>query len=174
MKHSPPSKPRILVVDDLPSIHEDFRQILHAVERDPLAGIEADLFGDSLEPEPAEPERMQFELESAYQGQEALARVKAALHQGEPFSVAFVDMRMPPGWNGLETIEQSWRVDPELPMVICTAFSDFSWEEIVERLGRPDRLLFLRKPFEAHQVRELAASLAASTQERRSRGLGAA
>lgn len=170
MNAMPTTKPRILVVDDLPAIHEDFRHILHPEPLgDSLADIEADLFGGDPEPEPVAPEGLQFELESAFQGQEALARVKNALQQGDPFSLAFVDMRMPPGWNGLETIEASWDVDPELAMVICTAFSDYSWEDIVARLGRPDQLLLLRKPFEAGQVRELAAVLSASTWARRTR-----
>ncbi|MBH0202209.1 MAG: hypothetical protein HP496_07935, partial [Nitrospira sp.] len=76
-----------------------------------------------------------------------------------PYAVAFVDMRMPPGWDGLETIERMWEVDPEIQAVICTAYTDHSWDDIIRRLGYDDRLLILQKPFSSVEVSQLAASL---------------
>jgi signal transduction histidine kinase len=78
--------------------------------------------------------------------------------------MAFVDMRMPPGWNGIETIERLWREDPQLQVVICTAYSDTPWEEVLERLDARDRLLILKKPFDAIEVRQLAHALTAKWQ----------
>jgi len=66
---------------------------------------------------------------------------------------------MPPGWNGVETVEKLWNHDRELEIVLCTAYSDFSWEEIATRLAQPDRLLILRKPFDPLEVRQLAYGL---------------
>ena len=66
---------------------------------------------------------------------------------------------MPPGWDGVETIEKLWQVDSELQTVICTAFADYSWQEMVARLGRSDRLLILKKPFDPIEVRQLASAL---------------
>ena len=62
------------------------------------------------------------------------------LEQGRPFALAFIDMRMPPGWDGLETIEHLWTVDPDVQVVICTAYSDYSWSDMLTRLGRSDQL----------------------------------
>lgn len=148
---------RILLIDDTHAIHDDFRKILveQAVPSD-LDEMEAALFG--VKPQTAV---LRFELESAYQGEEGLAKTAAALEAGAPFAMAFVDMRMPPGWDGVETIERLWEVDPRLQVVICTAYSDYSWEEVLERLDVADRLLVLKKPFDAIEVCQLASTLTA-------------
>ena len=104
----------ILLVDDMPSIHEDFRKILAArpAARD-LDDVEAALFGQTA---PLSVDG--FELDSAYQGHEGVAKVEASVQAGRPYAMAFVDMRMPPGWDGVETIERLWRVDPQVQIVI--------------------------------------------------------
>jgi signal transduction histidine kinase len=66
---------------------------------------------------------------------------------------------MPPGWDGVKTIEHIWKEDPDLQTVICTAYSDYSWEETIEKLGRSDRLLIVKKPFDAIEIRQLASAL---------------
>ncbi len=76
-----------------------------------------------------------------------------------PYAVAFVDMRMPPGWDGVETVEHLWQEDPDLQVVICTAFSDHAWEDVIQRLNKNDKLLILRKPFDNIEVWQLANSL---------------
>ena len=101
-----------------------------------------------------------FTLDCASQGREALEMVIQARQAGRPFAVAFVDMRMPPGWDGIETIEQLWKVEPALEVVICTAFIDFSADDIVRRLRRTDQVLLLKKPFDGIEVRLLAFALA--------------
>ena len=101
---------RILLADDMPSIHEDFRKVLLPAEASDLDDVESALFGTS-----AKASALEFVLDSAYQGQEALAKVREALRVDQPYALAFVDMRMPPGWDGVETIEQLWREDPRLP-----------------------------------------------------------
>jgi diguanylate cyclase (GGDEF)-like protein len=73
--------------------------------------------------------------------------------------MAFIDMRMPPGWDGVKTIQQLWGKDANLQVVICTAYSDHSWEQITEQLGTTDRLLMLKKPFDAVEVAQLATAL---------------
>jgi signal transduction histidine kinase len=149
---------RILVIDDNLSIHEDFRRILHPrTETRGLDEARASLFGG----EAFQKALVQFELDYADQGQAALAFVRMAQQEGRPYAVAFVDMRMPPGWDGLETIERMWDVDPEIQTVICTAYTDHSWDDIIRRLGCDDRLLILQKPFSTVEVSQLAASLTA-------------
>lgn len=147
---------RILVVDDNQAIHEDFRRILEARPEDErLDRARAKLFGET----PFVRALERFEVDSADQGQAALAMVQMARREGRPYAVAFVDMRMPPGWDGLETIERLWEADGRLQVVICTAYSDHSWAEIAARLEMSDRLLILRKPFDSIEVQQIAASL---------------
>jgi signal transduction histidine kinase len=148
---------RILVVDDNASIHEDFRKILSASShRDAaLDAMEAVLFDTGAPPQSAP-----FELDFAQQGREALLKVETALAEGRPYSLAFVDIRMPPGWDGVETIEHLWKADPTLEVVICTAYSDYSWEKMSQRLGPTDQLLILKKPFDNVEVRQMAHALA--------------
>jgi two-component system NtrC family sensor kinase len=149
---------RVLLVDDMPAIHEDFRKILCPTRAATgIDALEAALFGAEPAPDKAVP----FDLDSAYQGQEGLANVEKALAFDRPYALAFIDMRMPPGWDGLQTIERMWAVDPRVQMVICTAYADHSWEDLLERLDARDRLLILKKPFEAVEVRQLANSLSA-------------
>ena len=147
---------RVLVIDDNQAIHQDFRKILQAKsENEGFDQARAALFGDQPLSEALE----RFDLDCADQGKAALMMVQMARNEGRPYAVAFVDMRMPPGWDGLETIEHLWRVDAELQVVICTAYTDHSWEYIVRRLGHDDRLLILQKPFSSIEVSQVATSL---------------
>ncbi|HSV34155.1 MAG TPA: hybrid sensor histidine kinase/response regulator, partial [Ramlibacter sp.] len=147
----------ILIVDDLPSIHEDFRKILApAPVADKLRDLEAAVFGMAVAP--ALPG---FQLDSAFQGQQAIAMVEAAVRAGRPYALAFVDMLMPPGLDGVETIERLWRIDPDIQVVICTAYSDHPWDPVLRRLDLQDRLLVIKKPCDAVEVSQLARALTA-------------
>lgn len=151
---------RVLIVDDNIAIHDDFKKVLASAGTgsSELDDLEAALFDQA--PVVAGNQR-EFELVSAFQGQEALELVKAANAAGRPFALAFVDMRMPPGWDGLETIEHLWKVDPHLQIVICSAYSDHSWNELCARLGDRDNLLILKKPFDTIEVVQFAHALTA-------------
>jgi two-component system cell cycle sensor histidine kinase/response regulator CckA len=153
----PEPRPRILIVDDNLAIHEDFRKILGAKAETHarLDSIEAELFGAATAPL----ERAEFRIDSAHQGQEALARVEQALKEGDPYTMAFVDVRMPPGWDGVETLDRIWQCSPELQAVICTAYSDYSWDDMMRRFGHTDNLLILKKPFETVEVLQLVHAL---------------
>jgi len=158
---------RILIVDDNPAIHRDFHKILGAPAEPAaiaLASVESLLFGDAP---PAERERPRYELEFALQGQEGVERAERAVIAGRPFAIAFIDMRMPPGWDGLETIERLWAVDPDVQVVICSAHSDYDWSDVVARLGQTDRLLVLKKPFEPIEVLQCASALVRKWQHER-------
>ncbi len=147
---------RILVLDDNQAIHEDFCRILELRTDDERLGhARAKLFGEM----PLLQALGRFELDHVDQGEAALAKVQTARNEGRTYAVAFVDMRMPPGWDGLETIERLWEADGRLQVVICTAYSDHSWAEIAARLGKSDRLLILRKPFDFVEVQQIAAAL---------------
>ena len=149
---------RILVIDDNESIHADFRKILAAGDG-LIAAVEsaaATLFDDATVRKPA---GARFQIDSAHQGEEGLALVQESVAQGQPYALAFVDVRMPPGWNGVETIRRIWKVDSRLQAVICTAYSDYSWNQMIEELGETDNLLILKKPFDIVEVRQLTSAL---------------
>jgi len=151
------SQPRILIVDDNASIHEDFRKILagQVAVGTRLGDVEQALFGN-----PANPvERVAFRIDSAFQGREGLDLVQKAMQENDPYALAFVDVRMPPGWDGVETLEHMWQCCPELQAVICTAYSDYSWDDVTRRLGQTDNLLILKKPFETVEVLQMAHAL---------------
>ena len=148
---------RILIIDDNRAIHDDFRKILAPtrISNSLLNAMEDALFGDV----PTDVETDTFDIHSAYQGREAVDLVSSSVSTGLPYAMAFVDVRMPPGMDGVETIRLIWDTDPEVQVVICSAYSDYSWEEIIAKLGKSDRLLILRKPFDTVEVQQLAANL---------------
>ena len=151
---------RILVIDDNPAIHDDIRKILGGLEPIVPGFLEAKaaLFD---EPTP-EAGIHEFQVDGAVQGQEGLLKVLQALKEHRPYDLAFVDVRMPPGWDGVETIARIWKEQPELLIVLCTAYADYSWEELNRRMGRPERLVILKKPFDNIEVLHLAHALCAS------------
>jgi len=148
---------RILLVDDNAAIHQDFRKIFApSLASDPaLSASTAALFGAEEEPPPASA----FIIDFALQGLEGVANVRRALEERRPYAVAFVDMRMPPGWDGLETIRRIWEVDADVQIVICTAYSDYTWQQTLKKLGHVDRFVVLKKPFDAIEVQQLAEML---------------
>ncbi|MDB6019946.1 MAG: sensor hybrid histidine kinase [Pedosphaera sp.] len=153
----PKKNSRILVIDDNQAIHADFRKILCGSNRDTqLEAAEAALFG---EPATTPENRNDFKIDSAQQGDEALALVEQAMKDNNPYAMAFVDIRMPPGWDGIETTARLWQVDPDLQIVICTAYSDYSWDDMIARIGNTDRMVILKKPFDAVEVLQLAHTL---------------
>jgi signal transduction histidine kinase/DNA-binding NarL/FixJ family response regulator len=148
---------RILIIDDNPSIHEDIRKILgrHEAQDQAFSANKTLLFDDTA----TESEQISFEIDSAYQGQEGLEKVQAASQAGRPYALAFVDVRMPPGWDGIETISHIWEKCPDLQAVICTAYSDYSWPEMIREIGKSDNLVILKKPFDNIEVMQLAHAL---------------
>ena len=153
------SERRVLIIDDNPDIHDDYRKIL-AAQEDGRAGNQAmAAFFDEPSEIDQKPNSLKIEVDSAMQGQRGLAMVKQAMDAGRPYSLAFVDIRMPPGWDGLKTIEEIWKVAPDLQVVICSAYSDSSFQEICDKLGRSDSLLILKKPFDAVEVYQIAVAM---------------
>jgi len=148
---------RILVIDDNPSIHKDFQTILlEEEESETLNALRDEVFGNKSDNNTP---KSIYELDFASQGQEGCEKIKQACSENRPYELAFVDMRMPPGWDGLKTIEHIWEIDPKVQVVICTAYSDYSWGEITERLGKSENLLILKKPFDSAEVAQFASAL---------------
>ncbi|TWU36180.1 putative bifunctional diguanylate cyclase/phosphodiesterase [Novipirellula artificiosorum] len=169
---------KVLLVDDQQSVHDAYRTILtSAPPKTDLEEIEDALFGDiggqsNAEFNPGFGDDLvqrrtnivstidgQFELSHALQGDQAIGMASAAVAAKDPFEMAFVDMRMPPGMDGLETIQRLWEIDPLLQVVLCPAFSDYSWSTVLKRLGFVDNLLLLKKPFSNEEVFQLAMAM---------------
>jgi two-component system, sensor histidine kinase and response regulator len=157
MTINPLKNHRILVIDDNRAIHDDFRKILSTAPSPPndLAEDEESLFGGVQ----SKFQLPFFEIDSAYQGQEGLDLIEISLLENRPYALAFVDVRMPPGWDGIETTCKIWEKYPDLQVVICTAYSDYSWEEMLKTLGYSDRMVILKKPFDNIEVLQLAIAM---------------
>ena len=135
---------RLLVVDDQEVIHFSFRTV----------------FDGSASGAPGrEPSQEGYEVDYATSGEQGLEIITRAAETDEPHALAFVDMYMPQGWDGVETITRFWEASPDLQIVLCTAFTDYSWTQIITRLGKTDQLLILKKPFDKTEIRQLARAL---------------
>ena len=147
---------RILVIDDNEAIHEDFRVILgnSGGEIVNVTDQEGVIFGAS-----SKFKDKQFEINSALQGQEGIEKARQAVEEGKPYAMAFIDVRMPPGMDGIETTKQIWKEDPHIQIVLCTAYSDYSWHDMIKELGETDQLLILKKPFDVIEVRQISCSI---------------
>jgi CheY-like chemotaxis protein len=156
------SKKRILIIDDSEAIHRDFRRVLCPEQKassSELDQLQDALFGNA--PESSSQGEELFEVESALQGQEGFSKVEQAQAEGHPYALVFLDYRMPPGWNGVETLRHLRQVAPELQVVLCSAYADYSWREISQEFGE-SQLKELRKPFNSQQLRQTALQLTGS------------
>jgi signal transduction histidine kinase len=150
---------RVVIIDDVEEIHNNIRTIFQSRKNDLLDALKQDLFGPSSHNQNLTKERPLI-FHSACQGQEGYELVKKSVAMGKPYSVAIVDMRMPPGWDGLQTIRKIREVDQDLEIIVCSAYSDYSWHDIAHELGVNDRYLFLSKPFEVTEMKQMVINLA--------------
>jgi diguanylate cyclase (GGDEF)-like protein len=177
-----PKLRRILIVDDQQEIHDTFNRIFAAKRSDDIALSDFELrFLEEGNEEPLATgphhNAPQYELDHANSGEQAVQLLQSAIEAETEYAVAFVDMRMPNGMDGMETTERLWEIDPNLHVVICTAYSDHIWEDVLGRLGYNDQLLLLKKPFESDEARQLALALSekyrlSSIQKKKVRDLG--
>jgi len=159
-------KVRILVADDDPAILALYRDVLgRGGEKDParseMASLEADLFGEGGPEETRGGITSQFELTSCSQGEEAVEEVRRACDEERPFAMAFLDVRMPPGINGVQTAEKIRSLDSDVQIAIVTGYSDINPAEIERRVPPPDRLLYVQKPIHLFEISQFASTLAA-------------
>ncbi|MGD9899986.1 MAG: response regulator, partial [Calditrichaceae bacterium] len=155
---------RILIVDDNEAIHSDFKTILENSSSNRLdkkaLELENELFGeDSSENGKDDSGNVEYRIDDAYQGEEAVRMVEKAATEDDPYALIFMDVRMPPGIDGILTTKKIWEKYPLTEVVICTAYSDYSWDEIIRHLGKTDKLLFMKKPFNTTSIKQIALSL---------------
>lgn len=155
---------RILIVDDNHAIHEDFGNLLNPRNFNKhdaaVASLERDLFGsDQISQDISAQLSYKYVLDSAHQGQEAIQKVEAALAEERPYWLVYMDVRMPPGIDGIQTTQKLWSLCPDIQVVICSAYSDYDWEDILKALGERDNLFFIRKPFDPVAIKQSALTL---------------
>ena len=150
--------PRILIIDDNPRIHRDFELVLcEESGNSELDSDERRIYGLTIGTNIKKPV---YALEHAHSGDEGIEIVKRGLAEKQYYHLAFVDIRMP-GLDGVETIARIWQIDPRIQIVICTAYADYSQEDLILKLGQTDKLLVLKKPFDNIEVTQLAMTLTA-------------
>ena len=147
---------RILIIDHNESIHTDVRSVLIQKSLDDIDFFSA---SPSCTKEDSPCVSVKYEIDTAYQEQEGFKLVKEALAEGRPYALAFIDMCTQPGRNGIQTIQEIKKLDPDLQVAICTASSDCSWRSDLDSLGMSDWLLVLKKPFDMIEVQQLAYTL---------------
>lgn len=156
---------KILIADDNKDIHVDIKYILDSSsinmeEYQETKLLKDELFGDDTDVNKNEIiVDIKYRIDDAYQGEEAVRMVREAKDSGDAYSVIFMDVRMPPGIDGIQAIEQIWEIDPDVGVVICTAYSDYSWDQIISKLGQNDNLLFIRKPFDSVSLKQVTLAM---------------
>ncbi len=154
---------RILIVDDEPKILEELQKVLAPLETTgtELKELQSRLFGES--DESGSPQKS-YDVHCCDQGDQAIEAVQKALAQEQPYAVAFLDVRMPPGPDGVATAEEIRKIDPNLQIVMMTGYSDFDISEIAKRVPPEDKLLYVQKPIHAQEIRQFALALTAKWQ----------
>jgi signal transduction histidine kinase len=157
---------RILVVDDEQPVREAYRAVLctPVPESDELAQTEAELFGA---PESAADKRS-FDVTFAAQGEEAVAAIGASVAEDRPYQLAFLDVRMPPGIDGVETARRIRQLDDQVNIVIVTGYSDNHPRDIATQVPPFDKLFYISKPFQALELHQFALALDAKWHAERS------
>lgn len=164
-----PVNNRILIVDNNADIHDDFVKILVTKPEvdDQFRDLELELFAENvIQEEQADEDKLEVQLMHAYQGAEAYQMHQDAEAKGQPFALIFMDLQMPPGWNGIKTINKIWLAQDHPEMVMCHTFSDLTREEIANQVCFPERLKFLKKPFDLHSVQSMVRNLLADWNQR--------
>jgi CheY-like chemotaxis protein len=151
---------RILLVEDNAGIHKDFHQAFRMERNDPLLdATNKMLFGKERAGMEKEATHSAFLVHSAYRGREAIDIIRKAALAGESYALVFMDVYMPHGLDVIETIKQIWQVDSDIQVVIFSAQINYSWDKITKSLGESENLLVLRRPFDPHEMRQLALTL---------------
>lgn len=152
---------RALFVDDEPSLLDDYRHILGSPsdtgDERLFAKLESDLFGSAVRHQ----RFPKIDLVALYQGHEAVEAVRAALDAGRPFMVAFIDLYLAPGLDGLQTAEQIRALDPDIYIVLVSAQANIHPVDMSERVPPTDQLYFVKKPFHPAEIQQLVLALSA-------------
>lgn len=147
---------RILIVDDDPGVRDSYKEILCPVPKEDVLSKGASLFDGPIQDIVSIPWK-QYDLTMAEKGEKGIKAVKKAIEEKSPLALAFIDMKMP-GIDGAETSKRIWAIDPDIKIVIVTAYSEYTPDDIIRVTGRDD-IFYLRKPFNPEEIRQFARAL---------------
>jgi diguanylate cyclase (GGDEF)-like protein len=158
---------RVLVADDEAEVRDAYRQILleadMSSETAVFHNLRERLFSKSMaDPTGKNPASADTTFAPVFcEGAEAaVAAVRDALGVDDPFAVVFLDMRMPPGPDGVWAAARIRELDPAVEIVMCTAYSDVDPRDIGGMVPPEEKLSYLQKPFHPHEIRQMTISLA--------------
>ncbi|MCP4753076.1 MAG: PAS domain S-box protein [Proteobacteria bacterium] len=150
---------RILIIDDEKVVHDNIKLVLceNGNNKQKTNELKRKLFGDRTETaNENDTAGMRFEIDSAFQGTDGIEKVERAIEKRSPYALALIDIRIPPGIDGVQTAKEIMKIDPDIQIALITAYSDYSWEDVVNQLGLSSRLFILKKPFEIIEVQQMA------------------
>lgn len=155
-----PSTNRVLVCDDDAQLIGEYVRCLGEnfepdVATATLGDLEKVLFGEETDEKGA----ARFEVHSRNQGEAAVEAVRAAVDAGQPFSIVFIDIRMPPGQDGITSAKQIRELDPNVNIVLVTASLSLDPDNLGKEIPPADKVFFFKKPFLGAECRQLAAAL---------------
>ena len=155
---------RILIVDDQQDLREQLAKLLRRSGKKNettsfVQQMRDRLSGSKKEESRGDDSGDTYTVDTAPQGEDAFEMVKKAHQENAPYAVLFTDMRMPPGWDGLETAKKIREIDKNIEIVIMTAYADHDQTTIAESIGTPEKLLYIKKPFQSEEIYQLALSL---------------
>ena len=146
---------RVLIADDQREIHRDFEDMLNPNLVESSADHLAMAFGSDV----SENFLPELELLHAESGKEAYTKIKQAKDAGNPIAVAYIDVRMPPGWDGVKTTYKVREIDEDIEIVIMTAYTRKPLSEIISNIDLLYKLLYVRKPFAREEIQQMTISL---------------
>jgi CheY-like chemotaxis protein len=155
---------RILIVDDQEDLREQLANLLvQSGKKSPTSALvgsmRARLMGIVPEVEEPKNDKPTYDIDTTGRGEEAFEMVRAALENHAPYAAMFIDMRMPPGWDGLKTTQKIREIDKNIEIVIMTAYADHKQDEIASAVGSPGKLLYIKKPFQPEEIFQMALAL---------------
>lgn len=160
MNTNKPATNRILVVDDDALLIDEYLRCLGAdYEPDSatttLSELEKVLFGDEVDERGA----ARFTVDTRNQGEPAVEAVEDSIKTGEKYSIIFLDIRMPPGMDGIEAAKRIRKLDPDVNIVVVTGSVSAKIDNLGAEVPPADKIFFFKKPFHAAECRQLAAAL---------------
>ena len=156
MKPAQYANTRVLIVDDQREIHDDFTEMLRPT---PAQRPADDDLAAAFVDEEETPVLPQFELLHATTGEQAYDIIANGKEWNLPIAVTYMDIRMPPGIDGIETIRRLRAIDRDVEIVIMTAYADRPLSEIVQDMELLHKLLYIRKPFMHEEIQQITLSL---------------
>ena len=152
---------RILVVDDDEGVLDSYKNIFglsrESASDTRIQDLQAQLYGTDSSPANAFP----YDITYHQQANDAIQAVRVALNNNQPYAMTFLDVRMPPGPDGVWAAEKIRGLDPLINIVMVTAYSDIDPAEISSRVQPLDKLLYIQKPFHIQEIQQFGAALGA-------------